>query len=645
MTDNKQTGQSGLTEEFQAAHSALVLDASFANTKVAIGRVFVLENNRIEPSEDDRKKRYGLSPETEGGADNDVPEAAKAQFVEEQTERYNDARDRTIVTYENYLADAQHALIEVRDIALDSLGAELALVRDSSLAKKVHARIQDGTSAEVAADDEYEKVIAKFRSMDAPSIKKVAVELDQHRATLQHHLHPDKKLATLSNIQPGTLLVSPTFPLSALSSFRDHETSKNLVDGAITDAGSLESHGAILITGMGIPYARIAAEDMARMKNDDIAIMDGAKGQILLHPNKTVIESYEVQVNAQQDQSEALLHKSEKRKSVATTDGVKVNVHANFSVSHEAHDLKIANPVGIGLYRTEIAASMRENSINSNVWQSIFKQNMAACDPKGSGYIGTIIRTIDLAGDKSELPKAEREQIQSDMTQVQMHALALVQKDMAEQGHKSKLKVMVPMISSNEDMKAMQAMMDEQAQKADAKSIKLGCMVEVPALITELDKLDTAFMSVGSNDLIHSILGIDRYDSESIKKYDPTNPAVLKALDEVTSVGAERDIPVSICGNMASDPRYTALLIGAGYTNMSAKIDSIPIVKEVASRVNMEEARQLFDTIKDTDTRAGREELLRDFNSYLGLSADGHIDLEWKAPDDAWTPSAREIDG
>ena len=644
MTEENQPEESSLTETFEAAHSALTVSASFASPKVAIGEIFILENNRIEPSEEEKKKRFGLDVDSVEGSLARVSEAVKEKFIEEQTERFNDARDRTIVTYENYLSDAEHALIEVRDIALASLGAELALVQDPSITQKIHAKIEEGASAEVALDEVYEESIQQFSAMDDPYFKKMVVELEQHRATIQHHLHPDKTLATLDNIKEGTILVSPTFPLHALSSFRDRETGKTLVNGTITDEGSLESHGAILISGMGIPYARISRDDMDRMKNGDKAIMDGTNGQLLLHPNKTTIESYQERVNAQKDQSEALLQKSAKKKTVTTTDGEKININANFAISDEAHDLKEANPVGIGLYRTEIPASMRDNKINADKWLEIFKHNMAACDVKDKGYIGTTIRTIDLAGDKSDLPKSKREELQARMTKEQMKGLLLLQRDLAEEGYKSKLKVMVPMISSNEDMKAMQDMMDEQAAELDLKTIKLGCMVEVPALITELDTLDTEFMSVGSNDLIHSILGIDRYDSESIKKYDPTNPAVLKALDEVHVVGHERDISYSICGDMASHPEYTALLIGTGFRNMSASIDNIPAVKEMASRVNTEEARHLFRVIRETDTRAERETILRDFNERLGLSADARIDMNWKPPEEEWVPSS-DIDG
>lgn len=646
MTDKDQDNKSNLTDEFHSGHGALSIDANFAAPKVTVGEIFILENNRIEPAEEDKTKRYGLSVNDIEGLLGDIPDEVKQKYIEEQTKRYEDARDRTIVTYENHLTNADNALIEVRDITKASLEAELMLVNGSSFDEKVFEMIKDGASAEVALDEAYEEKIQLFSSMENnPYFQKTAIELEQHRATMQHHLHPDKSLSTLDDIKEGAIVVSSTFPLHALSSFRDRDTGKTIVNGAITDEGSLESHGAILIAAMGIAYARIDAEGITRMKNGDKAVMDGKSGNVLLHPNNSIIEAYGDLVEEQGDLSDALLQKSEQVKSIKTSDGVGITINANFSRSDEVHDFKRANPSGIGLYRTEVTADMRYNKVTETYdvkaedWKRIFEHNMRSTASNGEGYIHTTIRTADLAGDKSSLSKEKREEAQEKMTRDQMIAVAELQSEISNQGYGQKIKVMIPMISSCEEMNDKQEIMDRCAQEVGAKTINLGCMVEVPALITELDKLDTAFMSVGSNDLIHSILSIDRYDSESIKKYDPTNPAVLKAFDQVTSVGEARDIPVSICGNLASDPNHTALLIGAGFNSMSAGTDAVPVIKEITSRIDSIEARKLFEAIRETETRAEREDLLEEFNDSIGLSADGRIDLDWQPANVRSNPS------
>ena len=314
---------------------------------------------------------------------------------------------------------------------------------------------------------------------------------------------------------------------------------------------------------------------------------------------------------------------------------------------------------------------------------------MQACSRDGSesGLIGTTIRTIDLAGDKSQIKdREERNARQLEITKTQMRAFAWMYRELEEKGKLDKLKIMIPMVESAEHMAKMQALMDEQAKKAledriasltaqlnptatmvkppegaeriaieteianlerdietgNIPKIKLGCMYEIPALSGDLATIETSFISVGSNDLIHALLDIDRYSRESIKKYDPTNRTVLHDLKRVVDVGRDRGIPVSICGDMASESKYTALLIGLGYRNLSADPNSVPIVKEISSRVDVAEAEALFETLYDPKwTRAQREEILADFNEKrLGLDKNGKVDLDWDGPTEEWTPPA-----
>lgn len=641
MSENK----THLSNEFEDTSGAPTVHADFVKPKIAVGEVLILENERIEPSEEEKKKKYGVTPDMLAALPDVAVDAHKKQFIEEQGARLGDARNRTIDTFKGHIEDADNALIEVRDIAKDMLTTLKMLAMDNSSHSNMISAIEEGASAEVALDSAFEETIASFLAMNNPYFKKTVEDIVQVRATMQHHLHPDKKLATLDNLKPNTILVAREIPLHALSSFKDHDTGEKLVSGIITNGGSLESHAAILIGSMGIPYARVSDDDDLRLKNDDVVVMDGKNERLILHPSKAIAQKYEGDADVQQLQSERLLKKSGSKKSVKTMDGEKVNIHANFAISDETDALKEVNPVGIGLYRTEITALMRYNQpqetfeVKAEDWKRIIKHNMSEGSSKDGGYIGTTIRTIDLAGDKSDLDKEKRADKQDEQTLKQLTALALLQKDLEEEGHKNKFKVMIPMISSNEEMQEWQSKMNEATQAAETKEIILGCMVEVPALLTELDSLKTGFMSVGSNDLIHSLLGVDRYDEESIKKYEPTNPAVLKALEHVANVGAEKDIDVSICGDMASHPKYTAVLIGAGFRNMSAGIDSVPAVKEMVSRIDVQEAENLCEALLNEDTRVGREYVLQDFNEHLGLSAEGELDMNWKPSEDTWEPA------
>lgn len=654
MGDNDQKPESEITEEFNVTHGALEVQAEFKTPKLAIGEVFILENNRIEPSAEEKEKHFGLKKEEFENLPSVVVDQVTEDFVAKQTERYQDAFDRTVVTYENYLSDEkQYGAVEMRDIAVGMMETELMLLQDNSMVQGAISRIEDGATAEVAIDDSYQEKVDMFQGMQDAYFQKTAVELEQHRATMQHHLHPEKSLATMAQIKPGAVVAMSTISLSSLSYFQDRETQEPIVRGVISDAGGLQSHAAILLNGLGISYARVERDDMDRMKNGDQAILDGAAEKILLHPNNDLIHKYEGDLAQQEEAHVGLQNKWAKKKSTSTVDGEKFNVHANYGSSWDTYSTKRANPVGIGLYRSEVTLLMRHGDVElkegqellksvdnlpkEEDWNRVFRQNLSSCSDKEGGFIGTTIRTPDFAGDKFEfLDPGVRQEQEDKATLTQMRALAQLQHDLAGEGHKNKIKVMVPMIGSAEQMHARQTMMDEQARDLGVKTIKLGTMIEVPSVLTELENLDASFWSVGSNDMIDNILGQSRYVAQGDKNRDNTNAAVLKAFERITTMAQKCSVPVSLCGDIGADPQYTAMLVGAGFRNVSAASDRIPEVKEIASRVDVSEAQQLFNQLLVTEKREDRESLLKNFNEdRLGLSADGRIDMAWKKPEDA----------
>lgn len=623
-----------IVDKFNNEQAAVALEASFAAPKVATGYTYIFENDRIEPSEEEKNKLYGIAPDEFNSLPEELQQTVKESFIPEQIEHYKDAKARTIVTYENHLDRAKkHSLLEVHDSLIESMKAELSMIKDG-WDKYIFKHIEDGMSAEAAVDVAYQDKIDMFSKMPPPH-NKFTVELGQHRAAIQHHLHPDKTLATMDNVSKGAVLVSSSIALSSLSSLNDPETGDLLIKGIITDSGSMQSHAAILAQSMGIPFALVSSEELARIKNDEHVILDGPKNTIYLQPTNALLEQYKGKSKCQETHHEMLSDRFlDRDPQVETQDGKTINIYANYTLSAEARQLNNANPVGIGLYRTEIAASMRDTHQDAASWQMIFESNMNKTAPSENEFLPTTIRTVDFAGDKSNLEMEERKNTQDKITAHQMEALVRVQANLSKQGQGDKLKVMVPLIASAEAMRNMQTQMDSIADDLNLETIHLGTMVEVPALLGELDKLDVAFMSVGTNDLINSILGIEnRFGEESEQQYDPTHPAVLQALDIITTVGKKQDIPTSICGNMASDPKYVALLIGAGFENLSSGIDDIPMIKEMATRVNTEEAHMLFKTIIDTDTREEREAILAHFNeNRLGLDTQEKIDLNWQRP-------------
>lgn len=632
----------GLSETFgdQQAGAGKVIKGTFPGVKTGVGRVVVVENNRIEPTQEQRDLIYGLSKEEYDAMPEGAREAHEQQFVESETARYMDAFDRTVATYEKHLSNIQkYAPVEIADIAAEFMDNELLMARDGRKSKILES-IQEGNTAEVAIDSLFQKGIDGLKRSSAPYLQARAVEVEQYRATIQHHIHPDKQLSTWDNIPDGSVVVTSSIPLSALSHLLDHDTGRPKIEALITDQGSLQSHAAILINSMGIPYARVQAEDMRRLKKDDLVVVSGKDNALYLNPKDDVLEQQTGIAREQEEQRQELLDASAETRKVQTLDGEVVNVHANFSASYEAPAIREANPWGLGLYRTEIPDAMRgTDTASADYWKHIFKTNMEACAQEGQDYLGATIRTIDLDGDKSDLSAEQRDAKEAKVTRTQLRALAELHHELSEGGTKKPgLHVMVPTIQDVEEMRAVQGVLDEEAEKAGVPSFKLGAMIEKPSVISDIKRMDVAFVSIGTNDLIHGLLGIKRFGGDSLKRYDPTHTSVLKGFEKIVLSAQERGIKHSICGDMASDERNTALLIGAGVNNMSVGVESIPMIKMVASRVDTGEAQELFETMKHTHIRAEREAMRDHFNeTRLGLTADGQLDMDWTAPEGEWS--------
>lgn len=626
----------GLSDKFPSEKdSSIELPAVFADPKVAIGKVFKLDNSSIPPTEAEKAVIY----------EDDSEIAAQIKIFEA-------ARLATLTTYEEYLDYAdEHALYEVRDIAVESLKAELALIEDSGTEKKIKKLIQDGHSAAYAVDSVYQDNINRFLSIPADNFRKMATELQQHRAVMQHHLNKSP-LSTLSNMPEGSVLVTETLTLDCLSHLADPETGEKRIEGIIVKEGSMHSHAAILAQALGIPYARLSEEDFDNLGPSNLVIMDGAQEKVHLSPSKALRAKYAEGQQRFAEQAKALAEKWHSENSSETMDGEKVNVHVNYAMSHEAAKIRSVNPRGVGLYRTELYMDARANATQTSVHKhmEIMKHSMHVCDPNEGvdGFIPMTVRTIDLQGDKSALSEKERAKKEIAITRDQFQAIALLKHELRKMDdqfnpgddvYERKLRVMIPNTRNVEHFEFMQGMMDEAAEEAGVASVKLGTMAENPFVAYHLPNMDVDFISIGSNDAWHFGSGVNRYGGSSNALYDATEPAFLDYIERVVDIGSEKGVKVSLCGNVASEVECLPLLIGSGLRDISAGAAQVDILKELVSRIDVDAAESLVEKIKQTKTRAERETILADFNQeHLGLEPDGTLDMEGF---DTQTPSKR----
>ena len=626
-----------LTETFEAAHSdtSVHVDAQINFPTVALGKIYIYENDPIPPTDTDML--FGMDALEFSKLDDEIQESVQAEFRAKQLPRYEEARKLLINTYEQYLQSvSENMTVEMEGDADKLIEPEVAFAKDEGLAKKIMDQISEhGKSAEAATHIVYQQMIDRMSASEFT--KRIAEQMEQQRTVLQRHLHVEKTVATLRDAPEGSVVFCKSVPPAEVMSFIDTETGAPRLAGVICTEGSMKGHAAIMAKSLGIPFARVDPDTLPTIKNGYDCVINGPEKEVIFHPNNAVLDEYRAERDHLADVREELSGRGMKTRGVKTMDGQSIAVMGNFGNSFETGAFRDAHTSGIGLYRTEMADNMRSDGapeISEELWYKIFKQNLEECSDQDDVPVSAMIRTLDIAGDKAgrhgdKSPEAKKK-YEEQVSHRQISALLRLNHDLTEQGHKNKIKIMIPMIESPDQMKRWQDVVDKQAEDLGVKSIKLGCMGEVPALFDKLDTLDVAFMSIGSNDLIHGFLQTDRYHATSSVGYDPTDPSVLSALEKAVDFGQERNVPISICGDMASEPRFGALAVGAGVSRFSTGINSAPVMKEIFRRIDSQEADQIFQRLKHTDSREERERILDHYNeTRLGLHADGTIDMGW----------------
>lgn len=359
----------------------------------------------------------------------------------------------------------------------------------------------------------------------------------------------------------------------------------------ITNLGGPISHTSILARSLEIP-AVVSVHNATRfIRNDETIIVDGKRGMVLIGAPPEVASEYKKQQKHITNVRKQL--NKLRQGSAITSDGVKISLQANIELTADVKSAAKASASGIGLYRTEFLFMNRKSPPSEEEQYRAYAKVVKALPGKS-----VTIRTLDLGADKqvdgsvdssavSVNPalglRAVRLCLQSpDLFKPQLRAIVRASAF-------GKIRIMIPMLSSPEELFRVLELIDETKRdlKREGKKfrsrIPVGGMIEVPAAAISADlfapHLD--FLSIGTNDLIQYTLAIDRVDDAVNYLYNPLHPAILRLIASTIDAGRAAGIPVSMCGEMAGDIRYTRLLLGLGLTEFSMHPATLLKVKKV----------------------------------------------------------------
>lgn len=398
------------------------------------------------------------------------------------------------------------------------------------------------------------------------------------------------------------------------------------IKGLITDLGGKTSHTGIIARTLEIPAVLGLEKATHLIKSDDIVIVDGTAGIVIVHPtDKTLIQFEERQSNY--ERYKAVITRSS-HLPAKTTDGIKLEVMGNIELPEEVVSVIKYGGDGIGLYRTEFQYLSQSDFPNEHDLFENYKDVVEVMAPNP-----VTIRTLDISGDKA-ISYASNSDEKNPVLGLRGIRYCLKNPDVFKTQLRAVLRasafgpvrILLPMISCHDEVLAAKKILKKAADSLDKEgilfddNIEVGIMIEVPsaAIMADVMARDVDFFSIGTNDLIQYSLAVDRVNRQVAHLYQPLNPAIIRMIKYVADTAKNNDVEVCMCGEMAGDPVNIPILLGLGVSNLSMNPQSIPAIKKIIRSLNVKDATLFVkDVLKETSETGIMELLLGTYNSIL----------------------------
>lgn len=500
----------------------------------------------------------------------------------------------------------------IRQKALDEMGPEEAAIfeahmqiaQDPSLSDGIKSLVESSHTNVVAATAQTIETFANiFLGMEDPYMRERGADIKDIGDRLMRNMLGMNPRG-LSHISGEVILVAQDLAPSDTASL-----DKNVVKGIVTAAGGPTSHAAIMARTLEIP-AVMGVGDIESFVDGDKAVVLGTDGIVEMNPSDADWDEYTNQAAAFQEELKRLRESANLE--ATTTDGHHVELFGNIGKAKDAKNALTMGAQGIGLYRTEFLYMENDELPAEDVQFEEYKK--VAQDMKGKPVI---IRTMDIGGDKElkclDLPsemnpflgyRAIRISLnRPDIFKVQLRALLRASAF-------GDIHIMYPMIASVEEVKQANVMLDECKEELTAegkefnKGIKVGIMIEVPAaaVISPILAKYVDFFSIGTNDLCQYTLAVDRMNEAIGSLYQPLHPGVLRLIKHVIDASHEQGKFTGMCGELASDPVATMILLGLGLDEFSMTASSIPLIKNILRSVSKAECEEVANKALTMDT-------------------------------------------
>ncbi len=520
--------------------------------------------------------------------------------------RESSDRRAELKAFREALASVRSDIQQVAENLEEELGPEdralfgvyLSILDDSALGGEVAALIKAGEWAQGALSRVMLRHIRHFERMEHSYLRERAVDVRDLGTRVLGYLQDANRQEV--DYPDATVLVAEELTASALG-----EIPREKLVGIVSMRGSANSHTAILARAMGIP-AVVGVEDLPlKQLPDRQLVVDGYNGRVYVNPHPDLLSRFEGLLAEDEALFEELAPLAEQP--AATSDGHAVPLWVNTGVAADVQRAREFGAEGVGLYRTEVSFLLRDRFPSEEEQRHLYREQLEALHPSP-----VTMRTLDIGGDKA-LPYFPIEEsnpflgwrgirVTLDHPEIFLTQVRAMLK--ANEGLDN-LRILLPMVTAIDELRSARELIlrchsEVMSEGFSAALPPIGVMIEVPAAVYLAGPLaeEAGFLSVGSNDLTQYLLAVDRGNARVADLYQALHPAVLAALRDIIDAAHHYDKSVSICGELAGDPRAAPLLVAMGFDQLSMNAGSLSVIKRVLSAFSRDELSHLMATVR-----------------------------------------------
>ncbi len=495
----------------------------------------------------------------------------------------------------------------------DVLETYRLIAEDVGWLRRIGDAINTGLTAEAAVQKVNDDIQARMRQVSDAYLRERVHDLeDLANRLLQHLLHGDDGAVHLPEGDHDFVLVARNLGPAQLL---DYPGGK--LKAVVMEEGTPNAHVAIVARALDIPVVGQVRDALARIEAGDILIVDADHAQVLVRPSEDVRAMFrrsQLARDLRRAQYAAL-----KGMPAVTRDGVRIGIGINAGLLVDMQHLAESEVDGVGLYRTEVPFMVRSEFPNVEAQRLLYSKVLQYAEGKP-----VVFRTLDIGGDKMmpfwDHGKDENPAMGWRAIRVSLDRPALLRQQLRALIRASvdqDLHVMFPMIAEVGEFLYARGLLEHDLERERSTSgkgprqVKVGAMLEVPALLWQLDSLleEVDFLSIGTNDLFQFLFASDRGNFRISERYDCLSPVLLNVLRTVIEKCHKANVPLSLCGEMAAHPLDAMALIAVGFRTLSISPPAVGAIKMMIRSLNLESLRQYLDRLCVSPQSSLRERL------------------------------------